>query len=132
MKRLIILLGVFLVATIGCGHTVRNPPMLQDQAGLIRSNWENLKIGMSVEEVKNLIGPPTVCRIKTCDCSECVALGAVPQEMERQWFVYEPAQDPNVFKRRDNDSYFYISLMFRHGKLLGGRAETNSGDMLLK
>jgi len=49
MKQLIILLGVFPVAIIGCSHTIQNPPMLQDQAELIRSNWDNLKMGMSSE-----------------------------------------------------------------------------------
>ena len=132
MKRLIILLSVLLGAMIGCSQTIRNPPMLQDQAASIRTNWENLKVGMSVEEVKHLFGPPTVYRVKTCDCNECAALGSVPQKIEKQWYVYEPVQDPNVFKRRDNDNYFYIYLAFRHGRLLGARAETPSGDMLLK
>ncbi len=106
--------------------------MLQDQAASIRSHWENLKIGMSVEEVKNLLGPPTVYRVKTCDCNECAALGAAQQKIEKQWYVYEPVKDPNVFKRGDHDNYFYIHLAFRHGRLIGGRAETISGAMLLK
>ncbi len=132
MRRLITLLAVFLVATIGCSQTIRNPPMLQDQAELIRSNWENLKKGMSVEEVKKWLGPPTVYRVQPCYCNECAASGPVPQKFEKHWYVYEPVKDPNVLKKGDNDNYFYIYLAFRHGRLLGGRAETLSGSMLLK
>ncbi|OGP88425.1 MAG: hypothetical protein A2157_07455 [Deltaproteobacteria bacterium RBG_16_47_11] len=87
MKQLIILLGVFLVAIIGCSHTIRNSPMPQDQAELIRSNWENLKMGMSIEEVKNLFGPPTVYRTQKCDCNECAPLGVVEQKIEKLWYV---------------------------------------------
>ncbi len=132
MRRLIILLAVFLGTTIGCSQTIRNPSMLQDQAQLIRSNWENLRIGMSVEEIKNLLGPPTIYRVKDCYCDECAVSGSVQRKVEKHWYVYEPVQDPNVFKRGDNDNYFYIYLVFRHGRLLGGRAETLSGAMLLK
>jgi hypothetical protein len=132
MRRWNILLAVFLGAAIGCSQTIRNPPMLQNQAELIRSNWENLKIGMSVDEVKKLLGPPTIYRAKPCYCSECAASGPVQQKIEKHWYVYEPVQDPNVLKRGDSDNYFCIYVVFRHGRLLGGRAETLSGAMLLK
>ena len=132
MRRLIILLTVLLGATIGCSQTIRNSPMIQDQANLIRSNWESLRKGMSIEEVKNLLGPPTVYRIKDCDCKECAPLGAEKQKLEKCWYVYEPVSDPNVFKKRDDDDYFYVYLEFRHGRLFAGKAETNSGAMLLK
>jgi hypothetical protein len=122
MKQLIILLGVFLVAIIGCGHTIRNAPMLQDQAELIRSNWENLKMGMSIEEVKNLFGPATVYRTQMCHCDECAPVGAVNQKIEKLWYVYQSVKDPNI----------YIYLAFRHGRLIAGWAETMAGAILLK
>ncbi len=134
MKRLIILLSVFLVGVVGCAPTIRNPPMLREQAELIRNNWENLKLGMSIEEVNNLLGPFSVYRAKICDCDECAPtdritgwkipnpLGAVEQKIERQWYLYPSVKEPSV----------YICLTFRHGKLVDGWAETISGTVYIR
>lgn len=122
MKRLIILLSVFLVAIIGCRHTTRNSPMLEDQAKLVRSNWQNLKMGMSIEEVTNLIGPPTIQRTQQCYCKECASLGAVNQKIEKLWYLYQSVKDPDIF----------IYLAFRHGRLFYGKAETRTGEISLK
>lgn len=122
MKQLIVLLGILLVAITGCSHTTQNSPMLQDQAELIRSNFENLKLGMSVEGVKTLLGPPTIYRTKTCDCNECAPLGAASQKIEKLWYVYKSVKDPTIF----------IYLAFRHDRLFDGRAQTPSGVIVIK
>jgi len=122
MKRWIILLSVFLVAMMGCRHTTQNSPMLEDQAKLVRSNWENLRMGMSIEEVTNLIGPPTIHRTQNCYCNQCASLAAENQKIEKLWYLYQSVKDPDI----------YIYLAFRHRKLIYGKAVTKTGHILLK
>ena len=122
MMQRIMVLGILLVALTACSHTIHNPDMVQDQAQLVRNNWENIKLGMSIEEAKSLLGPPTVYRNKRCNCDECSPLGAEGRKIEKLWYVYKSVKEPNIF----------IYLAFRHGKLYDGWADTPAGEILLK
>ncbi len=128
MKQLVIVLAILLVVITGCS-TTHNPAMLQDQAQMIRNNWENIKLGASIEEVKNLMGPPSIYRVRDCNCSECspplrhshLISQTVPQKVEKLWYVYKSVKEPNIF----------IYLAFRHGKLVEGWADAPAGVIVV-
>jgi len=80
-------------------------------------------LGMSIEEVNTLLGPPSIYRARDCYCKECCTAGLGPgKKVEQQWYMYQSVKEPAI----------YIGLTFRHGKLLEGWAETISGAIYLK
>jgi len=101
-KKLLIAILVMVILS-GCTRTISYPQMRSNQAELVRSNWENIKIGMSKEEVTHLLGPPTVHRIYS------------PQKKEKLWYIFTSIKDTNT--------NFFIYVIFSDGVLVEKRIE---------
>ncbi len=94
-KPLMTLLALIMLSA--CTRTISYPQMELDQAELIRNNWDNVKTGMTKAQVTNLLGQPSTYRMN------------YTTETEKLWYVFNSIKDSN--------KNFYISVLFRDGRL---------------